>query len=117
MKKKKRKIKSKKKRRKYEGYTNVISSENKIIVKMWTEKGVVVKFSITYLRKVGKKWLEIRRCDNSHLGVVAHCHVFRYNGNNTKILLKGSPSDLLTKSSDDFKKHYESYLDFYFKKT
>ena len=83
---------------------------------MRIEKSEVLKFSVTYLRKRRRKWLEIRRCDNSHSGMVAHCHIFRYNGDNTRTPLSGELAYLLSKSIDDFKKHYRSYLAYYFKK-
>ena len=103
------------KNRRWESYTNLISQEDKIEVKMQREDGKIIKFSVTYLKKIKEKWREIRRCDNSHPGIVAHCHIFKYNRKDIKTPLKGDTPYLLTKSINEFKKHYNKYLEYYFK--
>ncbi len=110
--------KEKQKKGQYEDYIIQLSSKDKIMVKMWRNDGKVVKFSVTYLFKFKNRWLEIRRCDNSHPDMVAHCHYFRYNKKvDWRPLLGDDSAELLTKTIDNFKKHYKIFLISYFKQS
>ena len=89
---------------------------------MWREKGRVVKFSVTYLRKHKNEWLKIKRCDNAHHDyktqsyMYSHCHIYRYKDKEFQEPMKGEPKELLTLIINDFKKRRRVLLENYFNK-
>ncbi len=113
---------NKAKARKYEGRTEFLSDRDKLVIKMWREKGKVIKFSVAYLRKYKNKWFAIKRCDNSHHDFRSqsykypHCHIYRYKGKQSREPMKGEPKELLTLTINDFKKRRKTLLENYFNK-
>lgn len=102
-----------------EEYTNILSKNDKLEIKMWRKQGRVIKFNITYLRKINNEWKPIKRCDNSHPGGKKryrgpHCHIFKNNGSKYTEYFSGEPGEFLTAMQKDFSKNYKKILENYF---
>src|SRR3989344_6788785 len=108
------------KTRKLKNFIIPISLKDRLVVKIWIVKGQVIKFSVTYLRKIKQGWLAIKRCDNSHFYqdegyIEPHCHIMAYKERELyKQPLKGEPKDLLNAIIKDFKTRRKILLENYF---
>ncbi|KKR01829.1 MAG: hypothetical protein UT51_C0005G0028 [Candidatus Nomurabacteria bacterium GW2011_GWC2_39_41] len=111
MKKKLQKIKTKEKK-----YTIPLNIDERIEVCFNIKKGVVTHYSVALLLKLNGRWQDVKRCDNSHVGVAPHCHLYSYTEQGrkeAKIYLQGKPADLLTALILDFKQHHGSIISNY----
>jgi hypothetical protein len=95
-------------------YTLSVTKEDKIFVRLRTEKGKVVEFVVQYYAKTPKGWRTIRRYDTAHHHAHMDIYSFKRKGKVRQVHLEGEYGDILTHAIDEVKLDYQKFKEYYF---
>jgi hypothetical protein len=93
-------------------YTQFLSLEDKLTIKLVTKNGKVVFFVVQYYALINGSWKTIMRADNCHK--TAHIHTYHLQSKEFKLLLNKENSIAFNDAREhivkDFEKIKENFL-------
>ena len=85
-------------------YTQFLSSEDKLRIRLVTKNGKVVFFVVQYYALVGDRWRTIMRADNCHK--TAHLHTYHLQSKEFKVQLNKENNKAFNEARDHILKDY-----------